>query len=52
MNLAPRPVLAGGATVSVELAIREPKAVAWTRRHLLGLEDLSRNEIETILDAA
>jgi len=25
---------------------------AWTRRHLLGLEDLSRAEIETILDTA
>jgi aspartate carbamoyltransferase catalytic subunit len=28
------------------------KPVQWTRRHLLGLEDLSRAEIETILDAA
>ncbi len=26
--------------------------MAWTRRHLLGLEDLSRAEIETILDTA
>lgn len=26
--------------------------VGWTRRHLLGIEDLSRQEIETILDTA
>src|SRR5262249_25502036 len=26
--------------------------MSWTRRHLLGLEELSRTEIETILDAA
>jgi aspartate carbamoyltransferase catalytic subunit len=32
--------------------MREPKAFTWTRRHLLGLEDLSRLEIETILDEA
>jgi aspartate carbamoyltransferase catalytic subunit len=38
--------------VSLELAIREPKPIQWTRRHLLGLEDLSRTEIETILDTA
>jgi aspartate carbamoyltransferase catalytic subunit len=38
--------------VSVDLATREPKLVSWTRRHLLGLEDLSRNEIETILEIA
>jgi aspartate carbamoyltransferase catalytic subunit len=38
--------------VSTELAIREPKAMPWTRRHLLGLEDLSRTELETILDEA
>jgi aspartate carbamoyltransferase catalytic subunit len=38
--------------VTVELAVREPKAIMWTRRHLLGLEDLSRSEIETILDTA
>jgi aspartate carbamoyltransferase catalytic subunit len=38
--------------VSVELAIREPKAATWTRRHLLDLEGLSRSEIETILDTA
>jgi aspartate carbamoyltransferase catalytic subunit len=30
----------------------EPKLVTWTRRHLLSVEDLSRSEIETILDAA
>ena len=38
--------------MSVDLAMPEPKAVTWTRRHLLDLEDLSRKEIETILDAA
>jgi aspartate carbamoyltransferase catalytic subunit len=38
--------------VSVELAEPEPKTMAWTRRHLLGLEELSRSEIETILDTA
>ncbi len=38
--------------MTVELAVREPKAVVWTRRHLLGLEELSRTEIETILDTA
>jgi aspartate carbamoyltransferase catalytic subunit len=38
--------------VSIELAIREAPTVSWTRRHLLGLEELSRQEIETILDTA
>jgi aspartate carbamoyltransferase catalytic subunit len=38
--------------VTVELAVKEPRAVVWTRRHLLGLEDLGRAEIETILDTA
>jgi len=38
--------------VTVELAVKEPKAVVWTRRHLLDLEELSRIEIETILDTA
>ncbi|HZT83490.1 MAG TPA: aspartate carbamoyltransferase catalytic subunit [Gemmataceae bacterium] len=39
--------------MSAELAVREPPAAPpWTRRHLLGLEDLSRAEIETILDTA
>jgi aspartate carbamoyltransferase catalytic subunit len=39
--------------MTAELAIREPKAAAvWTRRHLLGLEELSRAELETILDRA
>src|SRR5205807_691265 len=37
---------------SAELAVREPKSVAWTRRHLLGLEELSRVEIETVLNTA
>jgi aspartate carbamoyltransferase catalytic subunit len=38
--------------VSVEVAEPEPKTARWTRRHLLGLEELSRSEIETILDTA
>ena len=38
--------------MSVDLAIPEAKVVAWTRRHLLALEDLSRAEIESILDTA
>jgi aspartate carbamoyltransferase catalytic subunit len=42
----------------VSLHVAEPEAtpmlkpVRWTRRHLLGLEDLSRAEIEIILDTA
>jgi aspartate carbamoyltransferase catalytic subunit len=38
--------------MGVELAVREPRAAVWTRRHLLDLESLSRAEIETILDTA
>jgi aspartate carbamoyltransferase catalytic subunit len=38
--------------MSVKLAPPEPNPPSWTRRHLLGLEDLSRAEIETILNAA
>jgi len=38
--------------VSVDLAKPEARAVRWSQRHLLGLEDLSRKEIETILDTA
>jgi aspartate carbamoyltransferase catalytic subunit len=38
--------------VNAEVAVHEPKAAVWTRRHLLDLEDLSRVEIETILDTA
>ncbi len=38
--------------MSVELIKRECKPVQWTRRHLLGLEELSREEITTILDTA
>ncbi len=38
--------------MTVEVAVREPKPVQWTRRHLLGVEELSRSEIETILDTA
>jgi aspartate carbamoyltransferase catalytic subunit len=38
--------------VSVETITRPAKPLQWTRRHLLELEDLSRAEIETILDTA
>lgn len=38
--------------MSLELAERETLGRTWTRRHLLDLEDLSRAEIETILDTA
>jgi aspartate carbamoyltransferase catalytic subunit len=38
--------------VSVEVAARETKSARWTNRHLLGLEELSRAEIEMILDRA
>src|SRR5262249_30004558 len=41
---------AGGIAVSVELANHHTKAAQWTRRHLLGLEELSREELLTILD--
>jgi aspartate carbamoyltransferase catalytic subunit len=34
------------------MAPSEAKPIQWTRRHLLGLEDLSRSEIEAILDRA
>ena len=30
----------------------EAKPAPWTRRHLLGLEELSAGEIRTLLDAA
>src|SRR5207244_5471562 len=40
------PTCPGGSIMSAELAI------PWTGRHLLGLEDLDRAEIETILDTA
>jgi aspartate carbamoyltransferase catalytic subunit len=41
-------------TVSVELAVPQSnsKPLRWTRRHLLGLEDLQRDEILAILDTA
>jgi aspartate carbamoyltransferase catalytic subunit len=38
--------------VSLELEAPPVKQAAWTRRHLLGLEDLSAAELETILDTA
>src|SRR6202011_5087348 len=47
-----RPAVAKEYAVSVQLASPETKAMRWTRRHLLGLEELSAAEIETILDTA
>ena len=38
--------------MTVELAPLQAPSVTWTRRHLLGLEDLSRTEIETLLATA
>ena len=38
--------------MSVDLAEPEAKTAVWPRRHLLGLEELSRTEIETILNTA
>ncbi len=38
--------------MSVELASPEDKTVMWTRRHLLGLEDLGRDEVVAVLDRA
>jgi aspartate carbamoyltransferase catalytic subunit len=38
--------------MSVQVVERETSKTMWTRRHLLGLEDLSRDEIVAILDAA
>jgi aspartate carbamoyltransferase catalytic subunit len=38
--------------VSVELANHHSKPAQWTHRHLLGLEELSREEVCTILDTA
>jgi aspartate carbamoyltransferase catalytic subunit len=36
----------------VELVEPESKTMVWTRRHLLGLEDLSKSELLTVLDRA
>jgi aspartate carbamoyltransferase catalytic subunit len=38
--------------MSTHLAEPETKRIAWSHRHLLGLEELNRAEIETILDLA
>ncbi len=38
--------------MTVQLAAPQPGPIPWAQRHLLGLEDLSRAEIETILDTA
>jgi aspartate carbamoyltransferase catalytic subunit len=42
----------GEIAMNVALAPRETSPRNWTQRHLLGLEDLDRSEIETILDGA
>lgn len=38
--------------MSAQTLTRETARIPWTRRHLLGLEELSAEEIVTILDAA
>ncbi len=38
--------------MTVQMVARETKPAQWVRRHLLGLEDLSPTEIETILNTA
>ncbi len=38
--------------MTTHLAERDTKRIAWDHRHLLGLEELTRAEIETILDLA
>ncbi len=38
--------------MSADLAAPEKKPIVWTRRHLLGLEELSRAELEALLDTA
>jgi aspartate carbamoyltransferase catalytic subunit len=43
---------AEGAAMTAQLATPQRKPLQWTRRHLLGLEDLTREEIELILDTA
>jgi aspartate carbamoyltransferase catalytic subunit len=39
-------------TATAAAPMRPAPPRAWTQRHLLGLEDLSRQELETILDTA
>jgi aspartate carbamoyltransferase catalytic subunit len=38
--------------LSTEVAARKPRVPLWKRRHLLGLEDLDRHELEAVLNAA
>jgi aspartate carbamoyltransferase catalytic subunit len=38
--------------LSTEVAARKPRVPLWIRRHLLGLEDLDRQELESVLNAA
>src|SRR5262249_35714128 len=42
----------GECGMSLQLAIEAPPRAPWTRKHLLGLEDLSCEEITTVLDTA
>jgi aspartate carbamoyltransferase catalytic subunit len=37
---------------SAEVVARKPRAPMWKRRHLLGVEDLDRHELEAVLNAA
>ena len=41
-----------GTSLTTEPTVAVEQPVKWTKRHLLGLEDLSRAEIDTILDTA
>lgn len=49
--VAPVPGSDSQSTASTE-SEAEPSSMAWTRKHLLGLEELSREEILAILDTA
>jgi aspartate carbamoyltransferase catalytic subunit len=42
----------GVMRVSVDIDKREPSPTRWTRRHLLGLEELSQAELVQLLDTA
>src|SRR5262249_2128814 len=42
----------GERGMSLQVADPETARAPWTRKHLLGLEDLTRADIQTILDAA
>src|SRR5687768_3463090 len=42
----------GESSMALEAAARDLPRVPWTRRHLLGLEELTRDELLAILDTA